>query len=136
MPTRNINLTHEQDEFVESIVRAGEYQNASEAIRDAVRALQQRRREDALKLERLRLRIEAGIDDLDRGEFVEVDDEDLEAFFDTLREAEKKPLGLSRAANSPHARRARPIRMSTWPERRSRQAARPGFAWRAARRPI
>ena len=32
MPTRNINLTHEQDEFVESIVRAGEYQNASEAI--------------------------------------------------------------------------------------------------------
>jgi antitoxin ParD1/3/4 len=85
MPTRNINLTHEQDEFVESIVRAGEYQSASEAIRDAVRALQQRRREDALKLERLRLRIEAGIDDLDSGAFVEVEDEDLEAFFDTLR---------------------------------------------------
>jgi antitoxin ParD1/3/4 len=89
MPTRNINLTHEQDAFVESIVRAGEYQNASEAIRDAVRALQQRRREDALKLERLRLRIEAGIDDLDRGEFVEVDDEDLEAYLDALREAGK-----------------------------------------------
>ena len=70
-------------------MRAGEYQNASEAIRDAVRALQQRRREDALKLERLRLRIEAGIDDLDRGEFVEVDDEDLEAYFDALRDAEK-----------------------------------------------
>jgi antitoxin ParD1/3/4 len=93
MPTRNINLTHEQDEFVESIVRAGEYQNASEAIRDAVRALQQRRREDALKLERLRLRIEAGIDDLDRGDFVEVDDEDLEAFFDTLRKPEKNRSG-------------------------------------------
>ena len=89
MPTRNINLTHEQDAFVESIVRTGEYQNASEAIRDAVRALQQRRREDALKLDRLRLRIEAGIDDLDRGEFVEVDDEDLEAYFDALRDAEK-----------------------------------------------
>src|SRR4051794_19617454 len=93
MPTRNINLTYEQDEFVESIVRAGEYQNASEAIRDAVRALQQRRREDALKLERLRLRIEAGIDDLDRGDFVEVDDEDLEAFFDTLRNPEKNRSG-------------------------------------------
>jgi antitoxin ParD1/3/4 len=93
MPTRNINLTHEQDEFVENIVRAGEYQNASEAIRDAVRALQQRRREDALKLERLRLRIEAGIDDLDRGEFVEVDDEDLEAFFDNLRHPEKNRSG-------------------------------------------
>ncbi|MGD9614182.1 MAG: type II toxin-antitoxin system ParD family antitoxin [Alphaproteobacteria bacterium] len=93
MPTRNINLTREQDEFVESVVRTGEYQNASEAIRDAVRALQQRRREDALKLERLRLRIEAGIDDLDRGAFVEVDDEDLEAFFDALRDAENHRLG-------------------------------------------
>jgi antitoxin ParD1/3/4 len=90
MPTRNINLTHEQDEFVESIVRAGEYQNASEAIRDAVRALQQRRKEDALKLERLRLRIAVGIDDLDRGDFVVVEEQDLEAFFDTLRQSEMK----------------------------------------------
>jgi antitoxin ParD1/3/4 len=90
MPTRNINLTHEQDEFVESIVRAGEYQNASEAIRDAVRALQQRRKEDALKLERLRLRIAVGVDDLDRGDFVEVEEQDLEAFFDTLRQSEMK----------------------------------------------
>ncbi len=98
MPTRNINLTHEQDEFVESIVRAGEYQNASEAIRDAVRALQQRRREDALKLERLRLRIEAGIDDLERGEFVEVDDAGSRGIFRRAAQCGEKPLGLSRAA--------------------------------------
>ena len=89
MPTRNINLTHEQDEFVESVVRAGEYQNASEAIRDALRALKQRRQEDALKLERLRLRIEAGIDDLERGEFVEVEDADLDEYFEGLNDAEE-----------------------------------------------
>jgi antitoxin ParD1/3/4 len=89
MPTRNINLTHEQDEFVESVVRAGEYQNASEAIRDALRALKQRRREDALKLERLRMRIEAGIDDLERGEFAEVDDTDLDEYFDGLNDADE-----------------------------------------------
>ena len=57
MPTRNISLTPEQDAFVESVVRAGEYQNASEAVRDALRALQQRRREDALKLKVLRQQI-------------------------------------------------------------------------------
>jgi antitoxin ParD1/3/4 len=91
MPTRNINLTHEQDEFVESVVRTGEYQNASEAIRDALRALKQRRQEDALKLERLRLRIEAGIDDLERGEFVEVDDGDLDEYFDGLSGAQEDP---------------------------------------------
>ena len=73
MPTRNISLTPEQDDFVEKVVKAGEYQNASEAIRDALRSLQQRRREDALKLKALRTQIKAGVDALERGEFVEID---------------------------------------------------------------
>jgi len=68
MPTRNINLTPEQDAFVAEVVESGEYQNASEAIRDALRALQQRRREDALKLELLRSRVAAGAEALRRGD--------------------------------------------------------------------
>ncbi|HEV8680381.1 MAG TPA: type II toxin-antitoxin system ParD family antitoxin [Stellaceae bacterium] len=84
MPQRKITLTHEQDEFVERIVRAGEYQDANEAIRDALRALQQRRQEDALKLERLRLQIRAGIDDLADGDFAEIDDADLDAYIEGL----------------------------------------------------
>ena len=86
MPTRNISLTREHDEFVESIVRTGEYQNASEAVRDALRALQQRRREDALKLERLRVQIQAGIDDLENGDFIEIEDADLDAYIEGLGE--------------------------------------------------
>src|SRR5712692_6612020 len=84
VPTRNISLTQAQDEFVESIVRTGEYQNASEAVRDALRALQQRRHEDVLKLERLRLQIQAGIDDLENGDFIEVEDADLDAYTEGL----------------------------------------------------
>lgn len=84
MRQRQITLTNEQDEFVEQIVRAGEYQDANEAIRDALRALQQRRQEDALKLERLRLQIQAGIADLDGGDFVEIDDADLDAYIEGL----------------------------------------------------
>jgi antitoxin ParD1/3/4 len=80
MPTRNISLTDEQDAFVEKIVKEGEYQNASEAVRDALRALQQRRREDALKLKALRLQIKAGVEALDRGDFVEVDDAGLDEY--------------------------------------------------------
>jgi antitoxin ParD1/3/4 len=34
MPTRNINLTPEQDAFVKEVVEAGEYQNASEVVRE------------------------------------------------------------------------------------------------------
>jgi antitoxin ParD1/3/4 len=84
MPTRNISLTPEQDAFVESVVKAGEYQNASAAVRDALRALQQRRREDALKLKALRMQIKAGVDALERGEFAEVDDVDLDSHLESL----------------------------------------------------
>jgi len=90
MPTRNINLTPEQDSFVDKVVKSGEYQNASEAVRDALRALQQRRREDALKLKALRAQIKAGVDALDRGDFIEVDKDDLETYLDRLGAASGK----------------------------------------------
>jgi antitoxin ParD1/3/4 len=84
MPTRNISLTAEQDAFIESIVKAGEYQDASEAVRDALHVLQQHRREDALKLKALRTQIKAGVDALDRGDFVEVDDAEIEEYLEGL----------------------------------------------------
>ena len=89
MPTRNISLTPEQDEFVENLVEAGEYQNASEAVRDDLRALQQRRREDLLKLKALRMHIKAGVDALKRGEFAEIDEANLESYLERLRHAGK-----------------------------------------------
>jgi antitoxin ParD1/3/4 len=84
MPTRNVNLTAEQDAFVEEVVRAGRYQNASEAMRDAVRGLQQRLKTDELKLDLLRTQVKAGLDALERGAFTEVDDADLDATLDSL----------------------------------------------------
>ncbi len=80
MDTRNISLTDEQNAFIDKVVRSGEYENASEAIRDAIRALQHRRREDMLKLKLLRAQIEAGVDALDRGDLVELDGAELEAY--------------------------------------------------------
>ena len=53
-------------------------------MRDALRALQQRRREDALKLKVLRAQIKAGVDALDCGDFIEVDDAVFEGFLDGL----------------------------------------------------
>lgn len=89
MPTRNINLTPEQDAFIEEAVQSGEYQNASEAVRDALRVLQQRRREDALKLDLLRTQIEAGADAIARGEFADVDDGDLDRYLDRLTDGSR-----------------------------------------------
>ena len=84
MPTRNVNLMAQQDAFVERVVKAGEYQNASEAIRDALRVLQHQRREDELKLKALRLQIKVGVDAIERGDFTEVADADLEQYLDEL----------------------------------------------------
>ena len=84
MPTRNISLTAEHDAFVQKVVDAGEYQNASEAVRDALRVLQQRRREDSLKLKALRAQVKAGTDALERGDFAEIEDADLERYLERL----------------------------------------------------
>ena len=84
MPTRNISLTPEQDAFVDKVVEAGEYQNASEAIRDALRVLQQRRKEEGLRLRALRALINAGTDALERGDSAEVEDADLEGYLGRL----------------------------------------------------
>jgi len=82
VPTRNVNLTADQDTLVEGIVRAGKYQNASEAMRDAIWGLQQRLKEDELRLDLLRTQVKAGLDALARGAFIEVDDTDVDATFD------------------------------------------------------
>jgi antitoxin ParD1/3/4 len=90
MPTRNISLTQEQNDFVEKVVRSGEYQNASEAVRDALRVLRQRRSEDSLKLKALRTQVKAGADAIARGDFVEIDDSGLETYFENLTADRRK----------------------------------------------
>ena len=77
-------LTHEQEEFIESVVRAGEYRDANEAICDALRMFKKRRQEDALKLEALRTLIRAGANALAKGEYAEIEDSDLVRFLDAL----------------------------------------------------
>lgn len=84
MPTRNISLTREQDDFVDEIVKAGEYQNASEAVRDAIRALQQRRKQDELKLELLRAQIELGVSALGRGDATDIDEGEIDSYLTAL----------------------------------------------------
>jgi antitoxin ParD1/3/4 len=55
-----------------------------QAARDALRVLQQRRKEDRVRLKALRAQIKVGIDAIDRGDFVEVDEVDLEAYLERL----------------------------------------------------
>ena len=60
MPTRNVNLTDKLDEFVVEKVKSGSYENASEVMRAALRALQREEKEYEAKLAALRSAIDAG----------------------------------------------------------------------------
>jgi antitoxin ParD1/3/4 len=90
MPARNVNLTDHLARFVDDSVASGHFQNASEVVREGLRLLEQRREEDALKLERLRRAVQEGLDDAEQGNVIEVDVDDLPAFI----------AGLGRRAGS------------------------------------
>lgn len=61
MPSRNIHLTNEWDQFVADQVESGQYANASEVIRAGLQALQDRREIHKAKVEALRAAILHGI---------------------------------------------------------------------------
>jgi antitoxin ParD1/3/4 len=69
MPTRNVNLTEHFDRFIEAGVTSGRFSNASEVVREGLRLLEQREKEDSAKLEWLRAAKE-GFDAADRGDYV------------------------------------------------------------------
>ena len=81
MPTRNVNLTDHYDQFVESQIGSGRYQNASEVMRAGLRLLEQRTREDEEKLMVLRSLAAEGFDELDRGEAIVIEGEEVLADF-------------------------------------------------------
>lgn len=70
MPTRNVNLTNHFDRFVETGVTSGRFSNASEVVREGLRLLEQREKEDKAKIEWLRSAVKEGSDDIERGEYV------------------------------------------------------------------
>uniref|UniRef100_E6QN10 Putative transcriptional regulators,CopG/Arc/MetJ DNA-binding domain n=1 Tax=mine drainage metagenome TaxID=410659 RepID=E6QN10_9ZZZZ len=60
MPTRNVNLTDELEGFVSSRVKSGQYDNASEVIRAALRSLDREEREYEARILALQSAIDAG----------------------------------------------------------------------------
>ena len=60
MPTRNVSLTKELDQFVATKVKEGLYANASEVMRTALRLLEKEEREYEQKMAVLRAAIAEG----------------------------------------------------------------------------
>jgi len=91
MPTQNVNLSDQQSKFIRQSIGDGRYRNASEVVRAGLRALEQSEREDKLKLQTLRCLAKQAFDDIDRGDFVDVDPDDIESFVANIAAKSRKP---------------------------------------------
>lgn len=84
MATRNVVLSQHQHELVESLVKSGRYQNASEVLREGLRLLEREHAEESAKVAFLRQAVDLAWSDLAAGRFYDVDDESLEDFIGQL----------------------------------------------------
>jgi len=67
----NVNLGAVFDKFVAELLKSGLYQSQSEVVREGLRLLKEREEIKRIRLAELRKEISAGIQEADRGEFVD-----------------------------------------------------------------
>ena len=81
----NFSLTPSLEQFVRDRADSGDYNNASEVVREAIRLLKRTEERRALKMARLRAAIRDGDEALARGEFSDLNsDRELDEFFAEL----------------------------------------------------
>ena len=71
----NVSLTPELEKYIQKQVASQRYQTASEVIRQALRMMQTSEEYDKARLDALRQDIQVGLDQLDRGEYIEIRNE-------------------------------------------------------------
>ncbi len=81
----NVSLTPSLEQFVRDRAGSGDYNNASEVVREAIRLLKRTEERRALKMERLRAALREGDEALARGDFTDLNsDQELDEFFAEL----------------------------------------------------
>ncbi len=73
----NVSLTPELEKLVNEKVASGQYQTASEVVREGLRLLEERDEIREMKLEKLRREIDIGIKQADAGRTKPLDVEDM-----------------------------------------------------------
>jgi antitoxin ParD1/3/4 len=81
----NVNLGPTLEKFVADLTRSGLYQSQSEVLREALRLLKEREHAKKIALARLRREIAIGVEQADRGEFI-----DAAEVFARVRERSKQ----------------------------------------------
>jgi antitoxin ParD1/3/4 len=76
----NVSLTPELERLVQRKVKSGEYQTASEVIREGLRLIKERDKQAWLRAE-----IQKGIDDIEQGRYKDYNEETLQQLFDEIK---------------------------------------------------
>lgn len=81
----NFSLTPSLEQFIRDRANSGDYNNASEVVREALRLLKRHEEHQSLKLEHLRQAIQEGEVAIAKGDYTDLDgDEALNSFFASL----------------------------------------------------
>lgn len=81
----NLSLTPQLEQFIKDRAATGEYNNASEVVREALRLFIRSEEARQLKLENLRLAVKKGDEAINNGQLKSLSTADeLEGFFDSL----------------------------------------------------
>ncbi len=93
MPTQNVNITQAQAEFIRLSVESGDYNNASELVREALRLLKEHKDEHRARVEHLRGELQKGMDDFEAGRYTELNtEEDFHAMSEDVRRRGRERL--------------------------------------------
>jgi len=82
MPTQNVNLSDRHAKFIRRSVSEGGYRNASEVVRAGLRILEQQEREDKLKVRTLRKLARQAFSQVDAGNYVEIEPDQIDTYLD------------------------------------------------------
>ena len=83
MQTRNVTITEAQAEFIRSSVESGDYNSASELVREALCLLKERKDAHDARVAEIRAQLQVGFDDYEAGHFIELGTkEERAAYFD------------------------------------------------------
>ena len=89
-----VEIPPDLQQFVHQAIDAGNYKSEAEVVGQALRLLQERQR----RIEELRREIQPALDRLDRGEGIEIkDEEELRLFFEDIKQRGRKRLEAEQA---------------------------------------
>ena len=88
----NVSLTPQLERLVKKKVKSGNYQSASEVVREALRLMQDRDRVREQRKQDLKRELQRGLDQLDQGEGISLDEPELREFIDDVKARGRRRL--------------------------------------------